>query len=240
MHHTFSDFLRNGGNAQYIFEHRDGRVFGRQSILSFKSSFPNYTAVRADFSARLDAAIAENTRMLLRALTPPDTVPLFTETDLRNVVDVKDEVLSEWDTRLERIFAEYQTHPQRLRTCAQPWKSGCCAPLPGRSISFGRKSWGLRSISGVRKTMPKCATCTPGMTTRCSDGTARQRAAIPAKRITAGAMPNRSRRVRKVTKPSHSLMSGRVEAYHLRTYYVTKRMAGTRLLVMLARATAFC
>ncbi len=115
MHHKFSDFLRNGGNAQYIFEYRDGRVVGRQSILSFKSSFPNYTALRADFSARLDAVIAENTRMLLRALTPPDTVPLFTEPDLRDVSDAKDEVLAQWDARLERIFAEYQTHPQRLR-----------------------------------------------------------------------------------------------------------------------------
>lgn len=115
MHHKFSDFLRHGGNAQYVFERRNGRVFGRQSILSIKSSFPNYAALRADFNARLEVVIAENTRMLLRALTPPDTVPRVTETDLRDVSDAKDEVLTEWDARLERIFAEYQTHPQRLR-----------------------------------------------------------------------------------------------------------------------------
>ena len=115
MHHSFRDFLRQGGNAQYVFERRQGRVFGRQSTLSLKSSFPNYNGLRADFSARLDTVISENTRMLLGALTPPDTVPQVAADDLRDVSDVKDVVLTQWDARLERIFAEYHTHPQRLR-----------------------------------------------------------------------------------------------------------------------------
>lgn len=59
--------------------------------------------------------IADNSRMLLNALTPPDTVPWVTEADLRDVSDAKEEALRQWDTRLTAIFEEYETHPQRLR-----------------------------------------------------------------------------------------------------------------------------
>ncbi|MBU1827741.1 MAG: hypothetical protein KJ731_04570 [Alphaproteobacteria bacterium] len=83
--------------------------------MSLKSTFPNYTALRADFSERLDQVISENTRMLLNALTPPDTVPTVSEAELRDVSDAKSEALDAWDARLEIIFGEYQNHPQRLR-----------------------------------------------------------------------------------------------------------------------------
>ena len=59
--------------------------------------------------------IADNTRMLLNALTPPDTVPRVSEDDLRDVSDAKEEALRQWDARLTAIFEEYETHPQRLR-----------------------------------------------------------------------------------------------------------------------------
>lgn len=55
--------------------------------------------------------IAENTRMLLNALTPPDTVPWVTEADLSDVSDAKEEALRQWDARLAAIFEEYETHP---------------------------------------------------------------------------------------------------------------------------------
>ena len=115
MQHNFSDFLRHGGNGQYILSYRHGRTLGRNLGLSLKSSFPNYTALRNDFGSRLDQVIAENTRMLLNALTPPDTVPNVSEADLRDVSDAKEEALNAWDVRLENIFNEYQNHSQRLR-----------------------------------------------------------------------------------------------------------------------------
>lgn len=115
MQHNFSDFLRHGGDGQYVFARHDGRIVGRRPGLSLKSTFPNYSALRVDFSERLDKAISENTRMLLNALTPPDTVPTVNEADLRDVSDAKVETLDAWDTRLENIFGEYQNHPQRLR-----------------------------------------------------------------------------------------------------------------------------
>ena len=114
MQHNFGDFLRHGGNGQYVIERRHGRVVGRHVGLSLKSTFPNYSALRAGFSDRLDRMSAENIRMLLNALTPPDTVPVVTETDLRDVSDAKDEALDAWDSRLESIFSEYHSHPQRL------------------------------------------------------------------------------------------------------------------------------
>lgn len=115
MQDSFSDFLRHGGNGQYVIGQRDGRVVGRRIGLTIKSNFPNYSALRADFSERLDQVISENTRMLLNSLTPPDTVPTVSASDLRGVSDTRAEALNAWDSRLESIFSEYQNHPQRLR-----------------------------------------------------------------------------------------------------------------------------
>ncbi|MHA6266471.1 hypothetical protein ACXYMP_06355 [Aliiroseovarius sp. CAU 1755] len=83
--------------------------------LSLKSTFPNYSALRADFSERLDKVTSENTWMLLNALTPPDTVPTVSVSDLRDVSDAKEEALNARDARLKSIFSQYQNHPQRLR-----------------------------------------------------------------------------------------------------------------------------
>ena len=107
MQHSFGDFLRHGGNGQYVIARRDDRIVGRRVRLSLKSTFPNYTALRVDFGERLEQVISENTRMLLSALTPPDTVPTFTEADLRDVSDAKAEALDAWDVRLENIFSQY-------------------------------------------------------------------------------------------------------------------------------------
>lgn len=115
MQHGFSDFLRYGGDSQYRIAQRHGRLVGYHSGLSLKSTFPNYSALRADFSERLDKVTSENIRMLLNALTPPDTVPTVSASDLRDVSDAKEEALNAWDARLESIFGEYQNHPQRLR-----------------------------------------------------------------------------------------------------------------------------
>lgn len=116
MHHSFEDFLRRGGNGQYVLARRDGAIFGHCVAISMKSTFPNYGTLRAHFTERLGQQIAKNTRMMLNALTPPDSVPLVTEADLRDVTDAKEEVLNQWDARLESIFVEYQSHPQRLRS----------------------------------------------------------------------------------------------------------------------------
>ena len=115
MQHNFSEFLRHGGNGQYVIARRDGRIVGRRLELSLKSTFPNYSALRADFGERLDQLISDNTRMLLNALTPPDPVPTVTEADLRDVSDARAEALDAWDVRLESIFIEYENHQQRLR-----------------------------------------------------------------------------------------------------------------------------
>jgi len=119
MLHSFSDFVRHGGNGEYMIAQRHGRMVGYRAGLSLKSTFPNYSALRADFAERLDEVISENTRILLNALTPPDTVPMVTEADLRNMSDAVSYTLDAWDVRLEAIFAEYQTHPQRLRPLRQ-------------------------------------------------------------------------------------------------------------------------
>ena len=115
MQHNLREFLRHGGSGQYVFARQNGAVFGYRAGISIKSLFPGYADLRADFTDQLDRVIADSTRMLLNALTPPDTVPWVTEADLRDVSDAKEEALRQWDARLTAIFEEYETHPQRLR-----------------------------------------------------------------------------------------------------------------------------
>jgi SPP1 gp7 family putative phage head morphogenesis protein len=115
MQHNLREFLRHGGSGQYVLARQNGAVYGYRAGISIKSLFPGYADLRADFTDQLDRVIADNTRMLLNALTPPDTVPRVSEDDLRNVSDAKEEALRQWDARLAAIFEKYETHPQRLR-----------------------------------------------------------------------------------------------------------------------------
>ena len=115
MQHNLREFLRHDGSGQYVLARQNGAVYGYRAGISIKSLFPGYADLRADFTDQLDRVIADNTRMLLNALTPPETVPRVSEDDLRNVSDAKEEALRQWDARLAAIFEEYETHPQRLR-----------------------------------------------------------------------------------------------------------------------------
>ncbi len=115
MQHNLREFLRHGGNGQYVLARQNGAVYGYRARISIKSLFPRYADLRADFTDQLDRVIADNTRMLLNALTPPDTVPRVSEDALRDVSDAKEEALRQWEARLAAIFEEYETHPQRLR-----------------------------------------------------------------------------------------------------------------------------
>lgn len=115
MQHSLREFLRHGGSGQYVLARQNGAVYGYRAGISIKSLFPGYADLRADFAEQLDRVIAENSRILLNALTLPDTVPRVTEADLRDVLDAKEEALRQWDARLTAIFEEYETHPQRLR-----------------------------------------------------------------------------------------------------------------------------
>ena len=157
MRQNFSDFLRHGGNGQYVLSHRHGRTVGQNLGLSLKSAFPNYSALRADFSNHLDQATAENARMLLNALTPPDTVPNLTEADLRDVSDAKEEALNAWDTRLENIFNEYQNHPQRLRPLRSAMEerllrafAGLINQLRQEDLGIERYTWRSQDDAKVR------------------------------------------------------------------------------------------
>ena len=96
MQHNLRDFLRHGGDGQYVVTKQNGTVYGYRAGISIKSLFPGYADLRSDFTDQLDRVIADNTRMLLNALTPPDTVPSVTAADLRDVSDAKEEALRQW------------------------------------------------------------------------------------------------------------------------------------------------
>jgi hypothetical protein len=115
MQHDLQGFLRHGGSGQYIVTRQRGTVYGYRADSSVKALLPGDADLRAAFTDQLDRVIAENTRMLLNALTPPDTDPWVAQADLRDVSDAKDEALRQWEARLTAIQEAYHTHPPRLR-----------------------------------------------------------------------------------------------------------------------------
>ncbi|SEM13131.1 phage putative head morphogenesis protein, SPP1 gp7 family [Roseovarius azorensis] len=113
--------------------------------------------MRSHFTDRFDEVIVENTRMLLNALTPPDTVPVVTEADLRDVTDAKDEALNQWDVRLENIFKEYQAHPQRLRPLRTAMEerllrtfAGLINQIRQEDLGIGQYIWRSKDDAKVR------------------------------------------------------------------------------------------
>lgn len=158
MQHNLREFLRHGGSGQYVFARQNGAVYGYRAGISIKSLFPDYAELRADFTDQLDRVIADNTRMLLNALTPPDTAPWVTEADLRDVSNAKEEALRQWDGRLTAIFEEYETHPQRLRPLRTAMEerlirafAGLINQLRQQALGIERYIWRSQDDSKVRE-----------------------------------------------------------------------------------------
>ena len=157
MQHNLRDFLRHGGDGQYVVTKQNGTVYGYRAAISIKSLFPGYADLRSEFTDQLDRVIADNTRILLNALTPPDTVPSVTAADLRDVSDAKEEALRQWDARLTAIFDEYQTHPQRLRPLRTAMEerllrafAGLINQLRQQDLGIEKYTWRSRDDSKVR------------------------------------------------------------------------------------------
>ena len=157
MQHDLGEFLRHGGSGQYVLARQNGAVYGYRAGISITSLFPGHADLRADFSDRLDRVIADNTRMLLTALTPPDSVPWVTEADLRDVTDAKEETLRQWDARLTAIFEEYENHPQRLRPLRAAMEdhllrafAGLINQLRQQDLGIERYIWRSRDDEKVR------------------------------------------------------------------------------------------
>lgn len=114
MHQSFSDFLRFGGEGEFLLLKTETGIAGRRVGWSVKNSFPDYAALRAAFERQLDAVADENTAMFLDALANAYEPPLISQ-DIPHISDATSETLNEWDQRLTAIWAEWNSHPQRLR-----------------------------------------------------------------------------------------------------------------------------
>lgn len=76
METKFTQFLRAGGNGEFLIRRRADAWVGMRTAFSIKSEFPNYAALRDNFAARLDAVIQSNTAMLLQAISAQYDPPL--------------------------------------------------------------------------------------------------------------------------------------------------------------------
>lgn len=134
MRHEFRDFIRQGGGGTFA----GGRRLPRKAI-------PGEAALRADFAARLDAAARDNARMILNALTPPDTAPCVTPADLADLSALREEALRHWDLRLAAIAADHATHPQRLRPAREAMEDRLLRAWGGAVNRIRQQELGIES-----------------------------------------------------------------------------------------------
>lgn len=142
MHQSFSDFIRTGGEGEFLLRKSDGRVLGRRVNWSVKNSFPDYSALRRNFEDQLDAIGRDNADMLLDALADAYDPPLE-EQDLPSISGAVNETLSQWDQRLSAIWAEWNTHPQRLRPVRQAMEERLLRSFAGLINEIRQRDLGI-------------------------------------------------------------------------------------------------
>lgn len=147
MNQSFSEFLRSGGEGEFLLHKSTTGMVGRRVGWSVKNAFPNYSSARAAFEDQLGEAAAENANMLLAVLADSYDPPLE-EQDLPNIDTATSETLAVWDQRLARIWAEWQSHPQRLRPLRQAMEerllrsyAGLINEIRQRDLSIEQYTW---------------------------------------------------------------------------------------------------
>ena len=142
MHQSFSDFIRTGGEGEFLLRKSSGRVLGQRVNRSVKNNFPDYRGLRSSYGDRLDAVGRDNANMLLDALADAYDPPLE-ERDLPSIASAADETLNQWDQRLAAIWAEWHTHPQRLRPVRQAMEERLLRSFAGLINEIRQRDLGI-------------------------------------------------------------------------------------------------
>jgi SPP1 gp7 family putative phage head morphogenesis protein len=156
METKFTQFLRAGGNGEFLIRRRADAWVGVRTAFSIKSEFPNYAALRDNFAARLDAVIQSNTAMLLQALGAQYDPPL-TAAELPGVSAARADTLVLWEERIEVIWTEWHSHLQRLRPIREAMEqhllrgfAGLINELRQRGLGIRQYVWRSRDDGKVR------------------------------------------------------------------------------------------
>ncbi|MEX5729044.1 hypothetical protein Ga0609869_002397 [Rhodovulum iodosum] len=156
MQSSFSQFLRTGGNGEFVLSRTARGWVGRRVGLSLKSEFPGYETLRSAFEGRLVRAVEDNATTILRAIGSSFSPPL-TGADLTDMSSARSATLAEWDRRMETIWAEWHSHPQRLRPIRQSMEDGLLTGFRGlvnelrqRALGIEQYVWRSRDDARVR------------------------------------------------------------------------------------------
>ena len=156
METKFTQFLRSGGNGEFLIRRKADAWVGGRTALSIKSEFPNYAALRDNFAARLDAVIQSNSAMLLQAISAQYDPPL-TAAELPGVSAARADTLALWEERIEVIWTEWHSRLQRLRPIREAMEqhllrgfSALINELRQRGLGIRQYVWRSRDDGKVR------------------------------------------------------------------------------------------
>ncbi|MEX5729802.1 hypothetical protein Ga0609869_003155 [Rhodovulum iodosum] len=142
MQNDFNRFLRTGGNGEFVFLKSAHGWFGRRVDLSIKAEIPNYLMLRNAFAEQLDDIAAENARLLLAAIADSFSPPL-TGDDLADFTEAREATLDAWDQRMETLWAEWHSHPARLRPVRQAMEAGLALGFRGLVNELRQRALGI-------------------------------------------------------------------------------------------------
>ena len=157
MQHTFSDFLRSGGEGEFVLSRSSMGIVGRRIGWAVKNTFPNYSDLRADFATRLSDVSRENAQALIETYSEFLEGPVSPD-NLPDVSDAVEQTLDEWNSRLTVIWAEWNSHPQRLRPIRQSMEerllrgfTGLIGELRQRALAVEFYVWRSEDDEKVRR-----------------------------------------------------------------------------------------
>lgn len=76
MQSNLSQFLRTGGNCEFVLSRKAHGWVGRRVGLSLKSEFPGYETLRSAFERRIVRAVEDNATTILTAFGSSFSPPL--------------------------------------------------------------------------------------------------------------------------------------------------------------------
>ncbi|WP_278923855.1 hypothetical protein [Pseudophaeobacter profundi] len=123
MHQAFSEFLRYGVEGEFALSRSSKGVVGKRTGWSVKNTFPNYANLRAGFATLLNGDARENAQALIDTYSEFLEGPISPD-DLLGVSNAVEHTIEEWGSRLAVIWAEWNSHPQRLRPSRGEFQAG--------------------------------------------------------------------------------------------------------------------
>ncbi len=156
METKFSQFLRTGGNGEFVLAQAAGGLTARWTALSIKAEIPNIAALRDQFARNLERADILNRDLILKFLREGYNLPLE-EDDLPGISGDAEDILANWEARITTLWQEWSERPSRFASLRHAMEDSLLASFRGlinerrqRALGVDQYIWWSQDDAKVR------------------------------------------------------------------------------------------